>query len=263
MMTREEENARIRERYRAARGGKLQTVRSQDEPDDDEVGGDADGLAPAEPPNSVEDPDPPATRPPRRMKRPRAAVIDGSVVQAILESAPTSGEGAGFTMGPNLLIHGEGGARLERRGRGTAWLMVVLLRYAEREDHKMWASKATLRRLTGIAKDETLDRRLWLLTRRHKGLGLPALLRKLPGAGVHYAFREDGIVTLAGQARRAVDQQALRLAAIRKAQSRGGTKGMQTRWAKSRAAHREKSYATTGTARDGITRHSTRRSGNK
>lgn len=39
MMTREEENARIRERYRAARGGKLQTVRSQDEPDDDEVGG--------------------------------------------------------------------------------------------------------------------------------------------------------------------------------------------------------------------------------
>jgi hypothetical protein len=151
-------------------------------------------------------------------------------VAYIVQRAPTSGETAGFTMVPNLLIHGEIGARLERLGRGTAWLMVALLRFAERKDHVITASEATLRRLTGIAKDETLDRRLRQLTRKHKALGLPALLRKLPGIGVHYAICQDALDTLIAQAREAVGRDALRRAAIRKAQSRGGVKGMQTRW---------------------------------
>jgi hypothetical protein len=208
-----------------------------DERDDDDIGVTPSGSCPtiergpqAEPTHWVVDPDTPATRPPARTKREPPAVIQGSVVEAIRARAPTSGEAAGFTMVPNLLIHGEIGARLERLAAGTAWFVVVLLRFAERKDHVIKATKTTLCRLAGIRKPETLDRRLRWLTRKHNGLGLPALLRKLPGTGVHYAFREDGIEILASQARRVVDQQVLRLAAIRKAQSRGGTKGMQTRW---------------------------------
>lgn len=168
-------------------------------------------------------------------------------MQVLRGLAPTTGEAAGFTMVPNLVIHGEIGGRLERLAPGIGWLVIVLLRFAERKDHVITANKATLCRLAGIQKAETLDRRMRLLTRRQKAAGLPALLRKLPGIGVHYAFRQDGVKALAGLALQTVDRHAQRSVTIRAAQSRGGTKGTQTRWGgqhNSPAGSQGKTFAT-------------------
>ncbi len=197
------------------------------------------------------------TQPQPRAKRQPAPIVEDSTVEALLALGSTSGEGAGFTRIPNLLIHGEVVARMERLAAGLGWLLVVLLRYAERKHHEIRASKATLCRLTGIRKPETLDRWLRLLTRTNKAVGLPALLRKLPGTGVHYAFRQDGLAALGVLARQTLEREERRLAAIRKAQSRGGQTGMQTRWGsdKSSPAGRAGGYQSAGKERGRVSSH--------
>lgn len=195
------------------------------------------------------------TRPAKRKEQ--AAVVEGSAVEALLQQAPTNGQAAGYIRLPNLLIHGQAVARLERLAPGVGWLLVVLLRYAERKDHEVRASKATLCRLAGIRKPETLNRRLRLLTRAQKAVGIPALLRKLPGKGLHFAFRQDGLDTLAALALRTVEQEERRLATIRKRQSEGGKKGMRTRWGGGKSAPdgRAKTYVSPGGARERVSHH--------
>ncbi len=193
----------------------------------------------------------------RRVRREPPPVVEGSTVEVLLRQSPSSGQAAGFTRIPNWLLHGGIVARLERLAPGTTALVIVLLRYAERRDHEIRASKATLCRLTGIRKPETLDRRFWLLTRTNKAVALPALLRKLPGTGVHYAFRQDGLAALGVLARQTLEREERRLAAIRRAQGTGGQKGMQTRWGsgKASATSRMGSYQSAGKERGRITPH--------
>ena len=155
------------------------------------------------------------------------AEVEPSPVDLLLEQQPPD---EGFLRLPTSVIHGELGALLERACPGLAWLVVVLLRYADRRDHIVTASKITLCRECGLSEDRTLDKRLRLLCEGHKQLGLPALLRPVPGPGARYAFRAEGLATLAERARRTLQDREQRLKGLRRAQSAGGQKGMASRW---------------------------------
>jgi len=121
-------------------------------------------------------------------------------------------------------------ARWERICRGTGWLLVVLFRYADRREHVISASAATLCREAGLGDARTLQKRLDLLCRGDAKTGLPSLLRKLPGTSTRYVFREDGLRALADLAHRSLAARDAKRAAVQRARSEGGRKGMTSRW---------------------------------
>jgi hypothetical protein len=151
-------------------------------------------------------------------------------VTFLLERMPRSGPATGFLRVPVYLIHGEVFALLERVCRGLAVVFVTCLVFADRRDRLVSASQATLSRVCGIADGRTLAARLRLLQRGQKAAGLPPLLRKLPGQGIRYVFREDGLEILVTRAHETLQAREEQLAAIRKAQSAGGKRGMASRW---------------------------------
>jgi hypothetical protein len=89
-------------------------------------------------------------------------------VQAILAAAPTSASGRVHD-GPNRLTMARSGQLEIFGGHRRPWSP---LRYAERQDHTI-SEQATLCRLTGIAKDETLDERLRRPTANTRARGSP------------------------------------------------------------------------------------------
>jgi hypothetical protein len=159
-----------------------------------------------------------------------AAAQSLSPVTFLLECMPRTGLASGFLRVPLFLLHGEILGWLERIHRGLATVFLVCLRYADRQDHLISASQATLSRECGIADPRTLAARLHLLQRGQKAAGLPPLLRKLPGKGIRYEFRQDGLQALVGLAQRSLKAREEKLAAIRRAQSAGGKRGMASRW---------------------------------
>ena len=164
-----------------------------------------------------------------------AVTSDRSPVVLLLELAPSRGDAVGFVRLPNYLIHGEAVARWERLCHGLGWLIVVLLRYADRREHVISASAATLCREAGLGDARTLEKRLQLLCRGDAKAGLPPLLRKLPGTPARYAFREDGLQALANLAHRSLAARDAKRAAVRRARSEGGQRGMAARWDTQRA----------------------------
>jgi hypothetical protein len=154
-----------------------------------------------------------------------------SPIEFMLERDPYRGQ---YMRVPLALIPGEIGALLERACPGLAWLVVVLLRYASWRDHVVSASKLSIRKDAGIGDDRTLDRRIALLCTGKPELGLPPLLRRLPGYGARFAFRQDGLAALIALAQRTVADREARFAAIRRARRQGGTQGMQRRWERPR-----------------------------
>ena len=138
--------------------------------------------------------------------------------------------GPGFLRVPVNVIHGEVGALLERIAPGLGWLFVVLLRYADRQERVIRASKRTLCKETGVLEDRTLDRRLAVLCKGDTRVGLPPLLERLSETGVLYKFRYEGLEALAAHARRVLDARRKKYDAIRQAQRAGGRKGARIRW---------------------------------
>ena len=153
-----------------------------------------------------------------------------SPVTFLLERMPRSGPAAGFLRLPAFVVHAGLLGWLESVSRGLAVLFLVCLTFAARRDHLISASQTTLLNACGIADPRTLATRLRLLQRGHKASGLPPLLRKLPGKGIRYEFRQDGLQALVGLAQRSLKAREEKLAAIRRAQSAGGKRGMASRW---------------------------------
>ena len=149
-------------------------------------------------------------------------------IHLLLSHAPT--RHGGFVRVPNYLIHGNVFARLEKAGTGLGVLLLVCLRHADQQDHIISASKVTLCRECGVGDARTLDHRLKMLHRGNKKAGIPPLLKKLPGKGVRYTFRQDGIDKLAGYACDAMDALDRAHAAQSRAKSMAGKKGMRSRW---------------------------------
>ena len=150
-----------------------------------------------------------------------------SPVTFLLERMPRAGPATGFVRLPVYLVHGEILGLLERVCRGLAVVFVTCLVFADRRDRLISASQATLCRACGIADPRTLAVRLRLLQRGQKA-SLPPLLRKVPGQGIQ--FRQDGLQALVTRAHQTLKAREEKLAAIRKAQSAGGKRGMASRW---------------------------------
>ncbi len=168
---------------------------------------------------------------PRQSRPQRERAPLRSPIDILFEHVKSSGCPTGFMKLPSVLIHGEAIARLERLRPGLGATMIVLLRYADRKEHIVTASKRTLSRECGLSEDRTLDRRLRVLSRGDKKSGLPPLLFRPPGGkGVRYGFREEGLRALVNLARRTLEAREKKHAAIRRAQSEGGRRAMESRW---------------------------------
>ena len=134
--------------------------------------------------------------------------------------------GSGFLPTPRVLFEGGIPGLMEQTLPGLWATFNVLIFFAEKWHHHVWASTTTLVKLMGIAKTETLERRLKKLRHGDKRTGLPPVLRR----GKRIEFRPDGLRQLVALARRAVEEEKTRQLAIKAVRARAGRIGMQARW---------------------------------
>jgi hypothetical protein len=132
---------------------------------------------------------------------------------------------------PHDLFEGGLVSRLERTRPGLFALCVVLLRYADRRNHAITASRTTIQTECGIRRSSTLTARLAILSRGDERSGLPSLIqydRHLKGIG--YRFRPEGLAQGVALVRDTLAAQERHRAWVRERQSIGGERGMARRY---------------------------------